>query len=131
MSKIRFAFLATHSGLYVAGFTAGIASGLASVGGMVVALYVLSQDAAANKMRAALVLFLFIGALTSMITLLYFGVMDSIATIRGIIFAPIVAIGVFIGQRLFTPRLAGYYRPFCLTLLCALAGAGLVRAAIS
>lgn len=131
LAKTRFAFLATKPGLYISGLAAGIVTGLASVGGMVVALYVLSQDTAAVKMRAALVLFLFAASLTSMIALLAFGVMDGTATLRGLIMAPAVVIGVVIGQRLFTPRLSAYYRPFCLTLLTGLAMVGLVRVTMS
>ena len=127
LARLKIPFLATRAGLYSAGLIAGIASGLASVGGMVVALFVLSRNAHANQMRASLVLFLFIGSFTSMITLLLFGVMDQIAVARGLLFVPIVMVGVLIGQALFTPRLAGYYRPFCLTLLCGLAAFGLVR----
>ena len=127
LAKIRLPFLATKPGLYGAGFTAGFATGIASVGGMVIAIYVLSQNAAASKMRAALVLFLFISSLTSMITLLYFGIMKNTAVARGLSLALPTTIGVMIGQRLFIPRFAAYYRPFCLTLLCALAGSALIR----
>lgn len=127
LAKIRLAFLATKAGLYGSGIAAGIVTGLASVGGMVIAIYVLSQDAPAAKMRAALVLFLFVSSLTSLIMLLWFGVMDSTAAARGLSLAIPTTVGVFLGQRLFTPRFAPYYRPACLSLLCALAGAALVR----
>lgn len=127
LAKIRLKFLATKAGLYGSGFAAGVVTGLAHVGGMVIALYVLSQDAPAAKMRAALVLFLFFGALTSMITFLWFGIMDSTGFARGLALAIPTAIGVVIGQMLFVPRLAPYYRPFCLSLLCALAGTALIR----
>ncbi|PXW68922.1 hypothetical protein C7964_103433 [Loktanella sp. PT4BL] len=127
LAKIRLAFLATKAGLYGSGIAAGIVTGLASVGGMVIAIYVLSQDAPAAKMRAALVLFLFVSSLTSLIMLLWFGVMNSTAAARGLSLAIPTTLGVFLGQRLFTPRFASYYRPACLSLLCALAGAALVR----
>jgi len=131
LAKIRLPFLATRAGLYGSGLTAGIVTGLASVGGMVIAIYVLSQNAAAAKMRAALVLFLFLSSITSLITLLWFGVMDGTAAARGLSLAIPTMIGVFMGQMLFMPRLAAYYRPFCLSLLCALAGAALVRTQIA
>ncbi len=127
LAKIRLAFLATRAGLYLSGLVAGIVTGVAHVGGMVVALYVLSQDATAAKMRAALVLFLFISMFTSLIYYVLADVMDMQAVWRGLAFALPTAAGVFIGQWLFTPRFAAYYRPFCLSLLCALAGAALVR----
>lgn len=127
LAKIRLAFLATKSGLYGAGIAAGVATGIAGVGGMVIAIYVLSQNAAAAKMRAALVLFLFLGSITSMVMLVWFGVMNTTATARGISLALPTTLGVIIGQWLFIPRFAAYYRPLCLSLLCALAGAALVR----
>ncbi|MEJ6396988.1 sulfite exporter TauE/SafE family protein [Yoonia sp. 208BN28-4] len=131
LAKIRLAFLATRPGLYLSGLTAGIATGLASVGGMVVALYVLSQDAPARKMRAALVLFLFISSLTSMIYLVWFGVMDMTSVWRGAALAIPAMIGVFAGQRLFTPKYEPYYRPFCLALLISLSAIGLVRTSLA
>ena len=127
LAKIRLAFLATKPGLYGSGFAAGVATGLASVGGMVIAIYVLSQDAPAAKMRAALVLFLFISSLTTVIALLWFGVMNSTAAARGLSLAIPTTVGVMMGQWLFIPRFAAYYRPLCLSLLCALAGTALVR----
>ena len=127
LAKIRLSFLATKPGLYGAGFVAGIASGLAHVGGMVVALYVLASDAPARSMRGSLVLFLFLGSITSMLTLLAFGVMDFSGVKRGLIFAIPTMFGVFVGQQLFTERLAPYYRPFCLTLLLGLASTSLIR----
>lgn len=127
LAKVRFAFLATKPGLYLSGLTAGVATGLAAVGGMVVALYVLSQDAPAAKMRAALVLFLFISLGTSIIYYLIAGVMDGQAAARGAALAAFAGGGVIIGQRFFTERFAPYYRPFCLTLLMSLAALGLVR----
>ena len=129
LANIRLPFLATKPGLYLSGIAAGIATGLASVGGMVVALYVLSQDAPAAKMRAALVLFLFVSLCTSIIFYLISGVMDGQAAARGASLAIFAAGGVFLGQKLFTDRLALYYRPFCLTLLMSLAGFGLIRTA--
>ena len=127
LAKLRLPFLATRAGLYGTGVTAGIVSGLAHVGGMVVALYVLASNAPARQMRGSLVLFLFAASLISMLILLAFGVMDLSGVTRGLAFAIPTLAGVFIGQRLFTERLAPYYRPFCLTLLIALAGTSLAR----
>ncbi|MEM9788316.1 MAG: sulfite exporter TauE/SafE family protein [Pseudomonadota bacterium] len=127
LSKLKLTFLASKPGLYGTGIVAGIVSGLAHVGGMVVALYVLASDAPARQMRGSLVLFLFLGSLTSMITLLIFGVMDFSGVTRGLIFAAPTMLGVYLGQKLFIPSLARYYRPFCLTLLCALALVSIVR----
>lgn len=131
LAKVRFAFLATKAGLYASGFVAGIITGLAQVGGMVVALYVLSQDAPAAKMRAALVLFLFISGFATAVIYTITGVLTGEALARGAALAIFAAGGVFIGQKFFTERLAPYYRPFCLSLLMSLAAIGLVRTAIA
>ncbi|SEW30667.1 hypothetical protein SAMN04488515_2171 [Cognatiyoonia koreensis] len=127
LAKVRLPFLATRAGLYSTGIVAGIVSGLAHVGGMVVAFYVLASDAPAKQMRGSLVLFLFLGALVSFFIQLAFGVMDWSGVSRGLVFAVPTMIGVFLGQLLFTERFAPYYRPFCLSLLVGLAGLGLVR----
>jgi hypothetical protein len=75
------------------------------------------------KMRAALALFIFVSSLTSLITLLWFSLMNSTAAARGLSLAVPTNLGVIIGQWLFIPKFAAYYRPLCLSLLCALAGA--------
>ncbi len=131
LGKIRLSFLATKPGLYGTGILAGIVSGLAHVGGMVVALYVLASDAPTRQMRGSLVLFLFLGSITTMVILVAFGVMDFSGITRGLVFALPTLFGVFLGQKLFTPAFSQYYRPFCLALLCALAGAGLLRTTLS
>ena len=131
LAKVRLDFLATKVGLYGTGIVAGIVSGLAHVGGMVVAFYVLASNAPARSMRGSLVLYLFLGSLMSMVTLLAFGVMDWSGVSRGLVFAIPTLMGVFVGQQLFTERLAPYYRPFCLTLLVGLASVGLIRTQIA
>jgi len=120
-------FLASRPGLYGSGITAGIVTGLAHVGGMVVALYILARNAPARTIRASLVMFLFIGMFTSLIYQLGFGVMDKTAFVRGMLATPIVISGVLIGSWLFRPALEQFYKRFCLVLLILLAGAGIVR----
>jgi len=131
LTKIRLPFLATTPGLYGSGVVSGIVSGLASVGGMIVALYVLASDASARSMRGTLVLYLFLSSIMSMVIMLSFGVMTTTSITRGLIFALPTMFGVFLGQQLFVERFAAYYRPFCLVLLCSLAGAGLVRTVLA
>lgn len=121
------AFLATPAGLYVSGFTAGIATGLAGVGGLVVALYVLAQQAPAACMRASLVMYLFLIMFSSAFWLSVSGVLDMLALKRALVFAPLVIIGVLVGTKLFIPSLEQFYKRFCLTLLMALALSGLLR----
>ncbi len=129
--RLRIPGLHTRLGTLVSGFVAGIASGLAHVGGMVVALFVLSQDGAARSMRGTLVLYLFIGSFGSLIYLAVFGVMTQTALIRGIFLIPVTLIGVWLGTQAFSPRWEPYYRPFCLCLLIGLAAFGLLRLALA
>jgi uncharacterized membrane protein YfcA len=131
LAKVRLPFLASKAGLYGTGIVAGIVSGLAHVGGMVVAFYVLASNAPARSMRGSLVLYLFLGSISSMIIQLAFGVMNFSGVARGLVFAAPTFVGVFIGQQFFTERLSRYYRPFCLALLCGLASVGLIRTLVS
>lgn len=128
--RLRPKFLATKKGPYAAGLIAGIASGLASVGGMVVALFVLARDAEARQMRASLVMYLFIGMFTSMVFLLIYDVMNMAAFRRGALLSPLVFAGVFAGTFLFRPSLARFYKRVCLGLLIALCVVGLTRLVI-
>ncbi len=131
LAKLKLTFLASKAGLYGTGIMAGIVSGVAHVGGMVVAFYVLAANQPARVMRASLVLYLFLGSASSMLVLLLFGVMDFSGVSRGLVFALPTMFGVLLGQQLFTERLAPYYRPFCLTLLTGLALLGLIRTQLS
>lgn len=123
-------FLARTTGLYASGLTAGVVTGLAHVGGMVVALYVLARQAPARTMRASLVMFLFIGTFTNLVYLLGFGMMNKVAIIRGLLLVPVVTVGVQVGIAMFHPSLEAAYKKFCLGLLIFLAIAGLLRLAL-
>jgi uncharacterized membrane protein YfcA len=125
------AFLSTRPGLYAAGFIAGIANGLASVGGMVVALYVLAQQAPASRMRASLVMYLFLSMFSSAMWLTLSGLLDMLALRRALILAPVVIVGVLLGTWLFRPSLEQFYKRFCLVLLMALALAGLLKSTLT
>ncbi|RED14365.1 sulfite exporter TauE/SafE family protein [Pontivivens insulae] len=119
--------IGSRPGLYATGLGAGIATGLASVGGMVVALYVLSRQDDAARMRGSLVMFLFGGMFTTGVTLTLYGLLDGESLRRGLVLAPVVLLGVLLGTLLFRPSLVPFYRRFCLFLLCVLSVAGLVR----
>ena len=125
------AFLATRPGLYASGLLAGIATGIASVGGMIVALYVLARDTPPAAMRASLVMFLFVGMFTTGAWLLASGVLDRLALLRGVALSPAVVAGVLLGSALFRPSLQRFYKRFCLMLLIALAASGLLRLLLS
>ncbi len=125
------AVLGTRKGLYGAGLTAGIASGLASVGGMVVALYVLAQQAPAARMRASLVMYLALSMIATGVWLYLSGMLNMLVLQRAIVFAPVVILGVLLGTRLFRPSLEQFYKRFCLGLLMSVAVSGLIRMAMS
>ncbi len=123
------ASLSSTPGRYVVGTTAGIVTGLASVGGMVVALYVLASRAPVSQMRAALTMFLFIGMFTSLGHMLLFEVMTETAFVRGAILTPITLAGVFLGTWAFKPTWQVHYRTLCLLLLVTICMASLGRLA--
>jgi uncharacterized membrane protein YfcA len=130
LTRLRIRGLATPFGTVIAGVIAGIATGLAGVGGMVVALYILARDDDPKVMRATLVAFLFLGSATSLFTHLYYGTMNQTSVLRGFALIIPCIFGVLIGQRLFTPRLQPYYRPVCLSLLIGLGAVSLLRSAL-
>lgn len=125
--RLRPKFLATTTGLFASGFVAGIVTGLASVGGMVVALYVIALRTDVKTMRASLIMFLFIGMATSLVYLLLYDMMTPLAFRRGLTFVPIVLVGVLLGTLLFRPSLAHLYKRVCLILLISLCVVGLGR----
>lgn len=127
LARVRLTFLDSTTGTVIAGLVSGIVTGLAGVGGMVVALYVLAREIEPREMRATLVAYLFLGSLTSLTIHLWFGTMTTTATLRGLGFLLPCVIGVYLGQQLFTPRLQPYYRPICLSLLIGFGALSLVR----
>ena len=131
LARVRMPFLVSNWGLYGSGWLAGVVTGVAGVGGMVVALFVLSQKAQPRQMRASLVLFLSLSSVTTIVSLWYFGVMDQVAIKRGLVMALPTGLGVVLGKLLFMPKWEYFYKPFCLTLLIALAGTGMIRAILS
>jgi hypothetical protein len=127
LARVRIPFSVRNWGLYGSGWVAGVVSGVAGVGGMVVALFILSQKAQPRQMRASLVLFLFLSSVTTIISLWYFGVMDQVAIKRGLVMALPAGLGVVLGKLLFMPKWEYLYKPFCLTLLIVLAITGIIR----
>ena len=127
LARVRIRALDSAGGTASTGVVAGVATGLAGVGGMVVALYVLARDSEPRVMRSTLVAFLFFGSVTSLLTRLYYGTMNGTSAMRGLFFLIPCLIGVFLGQKLFTPKLQPYYRSTCLTLLIGLGAVSLIR----
>lgn len=130
LMQLRPTWLMGKPGRYGAGLMAGIATGLAGLGGMVIALFVLAQRAPPREIRGSLVIYLFVGLLFGGLYQLWFGVMTSEAFSRGLILAPVAAFGVLLGKQLFRPSLESSYRKICLSLLIVLAMAGLAKMTI-
>ena len=121
LARIRIQALASKPGLLGSGVLAGFATGIASLGGMVVALYVLSQDRSAPVMRATLIFYVMLSSVVVLIWLLTLGVMDWLAIKRGLAMTIPVTAGVLLGQFIFRPSMERYYKTFCLVLLLSLA----------
>ncbi len=124
------ALLSGRKGLYSAGLLSGVITGLAAVGGMVVALYVLSQQLPAKVMRASLVMYLIMIIPISLFFQLSFGILNMLALQRALLFMPAVLVGVLIGGLLFRPEYETLYKRICLILLVTLAAFGLLRVLI-
>ena len=125
--NFKLSFLSSKLGTISSGICAGIATGLASIGGMIVATYVLTSQNSARRMRASLVLYIFLNTVTTFIFLIMFDVMDQKAFMRGLLLALPSSIGVVLGSILFMQKLEKYYRPFSLGLLISFSLVGLIR----
>lgn len=124
--RIKARFLEGRAGPYLAGTGAGMAN-MASVGGMVIALYILARDRAASEMRGTLVMYLMISILGNIVFQLLYGLMTFEALKRSALMAPFVIIGIMLGSYFFQPSLQKYYKPVCLLVLIGICIAGLVR----
>lgn len=125
--RLRLPFLATNIGTFATGFSAGLITGIAGSGGMLIALYALARDLPARRMRATLNIYLLGGGILGLINHLMVGTMTSQAAWRGFVLIFPTLAGVYFGKALFVPRWEPYYKPFCLTLLIGLASLGLSR----
>ena len=125
--NFKIQFLSTTVGTISSGVFAGIATGLASIGGMIVATYVLASQHSARRIRASLVLYILLNTVTTFIFLIIFDVMDQKAFMRGLLLAFPSSIGVVLGSILFMQKLEKYYRPFSLGLLISFSLVGLIR----
>ena len=127
LKNFKIQFLSTSVGTISSGVFAGVATGLASIGGMIVAIYVLASQNSARRVRASIVLYIFLNSVTTCIFLILFDVMDHKAFERGILLAVPSSIGVVLGSILFMQKLEKYYRPFSLGLLISFSLVGLIR----
>ena len=127
LRNFKIQFLSTSVGTISSGVFAGVATGLASTGGMIVAIYVLASQNSARRVRASIVLYIFLNSVTTFIFLTLFDVMDHKAFMRGVLLAVPSSIGVVLGSILFMQKLEKYYRPFSLGLLISFSLVGLIR----
>ena len=127
LRNFKIQFLSTSVGTISSGVFAGAATGLASIGGMIVAIYVLASQNSVRRVRASLVLYIFLNSVTTFIFLILFDVMDHKAFVRGVLLAVPSSIGVVLGSILFMQKLEKYYRPFSLGLLISFSLVGLIR----
>ena len=127
LRNFKIQFLSTSVGTISSGVFAGIATGLASIGGMIVAIYVLASQNSARRVRASIVLYIFLNSVTTFIFLILFDVMDHKAFVRGVLLTVPSSIGVVLGSILFMQKLEKYYRPFSLGLLISFSLVGLIR----
>lgn len=125
--KVRAHFLATKPGLYISGITAGLVTGIAAVGGMVVALYVLAREKPAAQMRGSMVMFLLLSEFGTGIYLFLYDIFTFETVKRVIVMAPMLAVGILIGSLFFSPSLAKYYKPVCLVVLIAICAINLIK----
>ena len=127
LSRVKMPFLASTPGTVSAGFGAGMITGFAGAGGMLIALYALARDLPPRLMRGTLNIYLLGGGILGLITHLLIGTMTAEAATRGAALIIPTLAGVFVGKALFVPKWEPYYKPFCLTLLMVLAAIGILR----
>ena len=113
------------------GVLSGFVTGIASIGGMVIALYTLARQMPPATVRASLILVIFIGGALTFLWQAAFGILTSISALRAAALAIPMVAGVLVGRAFFRPEFEKHYRPFSLSLLIALAAFGLVRALIN
>ncbi|WP_050931763.1 sulfite exporter TauE/SafE family protein [Aestuariivita boseongensis] len=127
LSRLKLPFLATTPGTASAGFGAGMITGFAGAGGMLIALYALARDLPARAMRGTLNIYLLGGGIIGLVVHLLVGTMTAEAATRGMALILPTLAGVFVGKALFVPKWEPFYKPFCLTLLMGLAAIGILR----
>ena len=112
---------------FITGIFSGFVTGLASIGGLVIALYTLALQMPPKNMRGTLIVIIFIGGALTFLWQLLYGMITPLALTRFAAFAPPMLAGVLLGRAFFKPEYERHYRPFCLTLLIGLAIFGLLK----
>lgn len=128
--RLRLPVSAAPLPTFLTGIVSGFVTGLASIGGMVIALYTLALQMPPRTMRGSLILIIFIGGLLTFLWQIAYGMIDTLVLSRYAVFALPMLAGVFLGRAFFTPANERYYRPVSLTLLIGLGLAGIGRLAL-
>lgn len=111
----------------IVGCMAGLVQGLASVGGLVHALYVLALRLPPRETRATMILGVMFSGAMGLFWQLAMGIMTWQALVRlGAVLAPFL-IGLWLGRYFFTPDKERFYRPVRLAVLISFAGVGILR----
>lgn len=109
------------------GSAAGLVQGLASVGGLVQALYILALKMQPRTMRDTMILGVMISGVIGLFWQLAMGIMTVQPLARvAVVLVPFV-VGLWLGRRYFTPENERYYRPISLSVLIVLSVAGILR----
>ncbi len=127
LAKVRLPLSTFPVPTFVTGIFSGFVTGLASIGGMVIALYALALQMPPKKMRGSLILIIFIGGSLTFLWQILYGMITALALTRFAIFAVPMLAGVLLGRAYFKPENERYYRPFSLTILIGLGAFGLLR----
>jgi len=130
LARVRLPVTPSPIPTFVTGIASGFVTGLASIGGMVIALYTLALQMPPKTMRGSLILIIFIGGSLTFLWQILYGMITPLALTRFAIFVAPMLAGVLIGRAFFRPEYERFYRPFCLTLLVGLGLFGLLRSAL-
>lgn len=127
LARVRLPLTTSPVPTFITGIFSGFVTGLASIGGLVIALYTLALQMPPKNMRGTLIVIIFIGGALTFLWQLLYGMITPLALTRFAAFAPPMLAGVLLGRTFFKPEYERHYRPFCLTLLIGLAVLGLLK----
>lgn len=109
------------------GSLGGLVQGVAAVGGLVQALYILALRMQPRTMRDTMILGVMFSGAMGLFWQIVMGIMTGQALMRVVLVLPPFLAGLWLGRRYFTPENERFYRPISLTVLIALSCAGILR----
>lgn len=114
--------------LVIVGFFAGFVNGLASIGGLVIAVYMMSSNMPLTAMRAGLILFFLLVDLYGLFWFRHHGLMSTNLPSLMLVMIPVMLIANQLGYSLFNRIDIVVMRKFTLALLSSLAAIALYSA---